>query len=383
MSRTESLNLPDGVSAAATAWWRRAVSADAALPGGADMTSTPEWHRALARAFLPDAGSQAKVLVAFDDTDEPAALLPLYRKRPGGRMPFGSTLALLTELYGGRTTVLAADGGPGAVPLLARLDAEYPGWSCLEATLVDGNAAAARFLDAARHCAAAIHSEPLPSSPYIELPATYDEYFKTLKANFRTEVRRGERRLRETGQLTRRLYTAPDQVDALWDAVCRIERASWKEAAGTSITRNPFQERFYREYLPLGAGAGELLAAVLFLDGRPIAHKLCLCRDATAAILKMSYVEDLKRFYPSTVLLAGYLQDIIERGVRQLDFMGTCDDFKMRWTDRTYGRTKHLIFRDSVAGRLAHARLRLARLVDAMRSGAAKAPATGEAESTT
>lgn len=357
MIRVETQALPDGITPAVAAWWRSAVSAHSDPPSGTDMTATPEWSLALARAFLPGAG--ANLLVAFDRQSEVAALLPVYRRDARRFGAFGSTVALLTDLYGGRTALLArTQCSAEARALFDRLDEAYTDWSCLEMTLVDGNADSTRFLQAIQPHAAAVVAQAREPSPYIRLPERFDDYFSTLKPNFRTEVRRGERRLSEAGRLERRLFTAPDEVAPLWQAVCRIERESWKEVAGTSITTNPSQERFYEEFLPICAAAGQLLTAVLYLDGRPIAHQLCLQRDGIAAILKMSYVEDLKRFYPATVLLSGYLRDIIERGVRYLDFMGVCDEFKMRWTSLTYGRTTHLIFRDSLAGRWAHARMR-------------------------
>jgi CelD/BcsL family acetyltransferase involved in cellulose biosynthesis len=339
-------------------WWRNTVSACAAPPEGADMTSAPEWHAALARAFRPQGGT--RLLVARERGGEIAAALPVYLRHAQRLGHFGQTVALPTELYGGRMAWLGERNATAAVASLLRaVDAAFPRWSSFEMTLVDGNLRTERMLQSLRDCTCAVASMPLARSPYISLPDSFEDYFKSLKPNFRTEVRRGERRLRETGELTRRLFAAPEEIEALWDSVCRIERESWKEAAGTSITTNPQQERFYREFLPYAAAGAQLLAPVLYLDGRPIAHKLCLVRDGVAAILKMSYVEDLKRFYPSTVLLAGYLQDLVARSVRFLDFMGVCDDFKMRWTSLTYGRTKHVLFRDSLGGRLAHARFRL------------------------
>lgn len=360
MIRANSLPLSESLPIQVADWWRDAVSDRALPPSGSDVTATPEWHAALARAFLPNGGGRLVVVQGEDDSV--AALLPVYRRTVNASGIIGETIALLTELYGGRVACLAAADASDAVQhVFKRLSAEFPRWSCLQMTLVDGNPTSARFLETARTHNFAIASERLPRAPYIALSDSFAEYFKTLKANFRTEVRRGERRLRELGDLTTRIFTTPDDVEPLWQAVCSIERASWKEDAGTSITRNPFQERFYREFLPLAAATRQLLSTVLYLDGRPVAHKLCVARDSVASVLKMSYVDDLRRFYPSTVLLASYLSEIIEHGVRFVDFMGVCDDFKMRWTSLTYGRTKHLIFRDSVAGRLAWLRHRLSR----------------------
>lgn len=375
----DSFDLHDEMPPQVIEWWRGVVSACPEPPTGSDMTTSPEWHGALAHAFMR--GQRARVLVAHGADGAILAALPVFRRLSKGGSRFGDVLALPTEAYGGRAAILAEpDAGDAPERLLRQLDLEYPDWSRLEMTVTSGNQRSANFIAAARACIGAIESEVLPASPYVVLPDSFDAYFMTLRPSFRTEVRRGERRLREVGKLTRRLFSTTEDLEPLWDAICSIERASWKEAAGTSITANPAQEHFYREFLPRGAAAGQLLAAVLYLDDRPIAHKLCLYEGGVAAILKMSYVEDLKRYYPSTVLLAGYLAELIARGSRYLDFMGVCDDFKMRWTNLTYNRTRYVLFRRSVRGRLDLVRYRAARRVAALRSPAhIKSAATNNA----
>jgi hypothetical protein len=109
------------------------------------MTAAPEWHQALTRSFLSDAGS--KVLVSFGADDEIAGLLPVYRQST--RRVFGSTIALLTDLYGGRAAVLARDPS-AALSLFDRLADAYPDWSCLKMSLVDGHPDSTIFLDALR-----------------------------------------------------------------------------------------------------------------------------------------------------------------------------------------------------------------------------------------
>jgi len=365
--RIDSVDLHEDLPTQLVDWWRGAVSACPQPPTGSDMTTSPEWHGALAHAFM--GGERAQVLVARGTDGATVAALPVFRRLGKGGRRFGDVLALPTEAYGGRVTILSGpDLGEAPGRLLQQLDQEYPEWSQLEMTLASGNQCSEKFLAAALAGVSAIESEVLPASPYIVLPDSFETYFMTLRPSFRTEVRRGERRLRELGRLERRLYSTTTDVEPLWDAVCSIERASWKEAAGTSITTNPAQERFYQEFLPRGAAAGQLLSTVLYLDDRPIAHKLCLHQDRVAAILKMSYVEDLKRFYPSTVLLAGYLEELIARGARYLDFMGVCDEFKMRWTNLTYSRTKYILFRRSLRGRLDHIRYRAARCLARLRN---------------
>ncbi|MBV6422417.1 MAG: hypothetical protein NAOJABEB_00198 [Steroidobacteraceae bacterium] len=348
-------------------WWRHSATATTEPPSGTDATMAPEWHVALHRAFLPR--QRSIVLVAQSDAGQMQAALPVYRRMTRSLARAGETISILSELYGGRVTFITTTAARDVVvALLERLGQNFPTWSCLEMTLVDGNAHTDSFLSAARGCGCHIESEALPASPYIALPASFDEYLTTLKPGFRTEMRRGERRLREIGTLTQKIFSHPNEVDEFWAAVCRVERESWKETAGTSITTNPSQERFYREYLPIGAAAGQLCAPVLYLDGRPIAHKICVLQHGVASILKMSYVDEFRRYYPSTVLLAGYLRNITGARARYLDFMGVRDDFKLRWTNLTYTRTRHLIYRPSLRGQIDRTRHLLMRRISTVRS---------------
>ncbi len=356
----ELAGLPAGLPAA----WNALLGADH-VARGADATASFEWHASLLDAFLGDAS--ARLLLAYDD-DGLAGVLPLCRMKGGS-----GRLAVWSELYCGRSRLVLHEPADDTLrQLVAQIDRHFPDWRCLELTLSDGNDECALLQRAlGEHCLAIV-GEPLEPSPFITLPEHFDDYFKTLKGNFRTEVGRGMRRLGEQGRVERRLFTGSGDVAELWQAVCTIERQSWKEPAGTSITTNPVQARFYEALLPRAAVAGQLFSTVLYLDGRPIAHQLCLRRDATGAILKMSYVEDLKRHYPATVLLVGYIRDMIENGLRFLDFMGLCDDFKMRWTDETYGRTRYLLYRRSLAGRLAYWRRQASQWSASRRAGAAQ-----------
>jgi hypothetical protein len=50
---------------------------------------------------------------------------------------------------------------------------------------------------------------------------------------------------------------------------------------------------------------------------------------------------------------------LISRGVSLYDFMGRCEPYKMRWTDRTYRSLTVALFNGSIAGSLGYLRSRL------------------------
>lgn len=356
--RIEAYRRPSEMPPGFASQWNGLLAPDK-VTHGVDVTATFEWNAALIESFLEPQG--ATLLVAEDSNGCVLGILPICRPpAPEGAERVGR-IAFLPELYGGRYGLLLRERSEAVLhTLLERATQAMPDWECLELTLPEDSPDLAFIGNALKSQCLGMIQQPLERSPYICLPANFDDYFKTLRPNFRTEIRRGERRLGEQGRLRRRLFTSPDDVTPLWQAILDIERHSWKQAAGTSMTKNPEQERFYRCLLPRAAESGQLLSTVLYLDDRPIAHQMCLQRDSTVGVLKMSYVEDLRRYYPATVLLVGYLRDLIEYGIGSMDFMGHCEEFKMRWTSLTYGRTKCLLFRRNLRGHLAYWRHQIA-----------------------
>ena len=334
--------------------WNALLAEDCACPQGMDATSTHEWAGALIDAFLDD--DQWMILVASDGQGV-CGILPLYWVKYGGTAPDSDALAILTELNGGRNGLLVRTGSVDTLnAMLDHLARQVPGWDrLLFRTTLGGRSD--RMLDelVGSHGRRVVSSEET-TSPYLILPDDLDQYLRALSQNFRKETQRRERRLRDMGTLDLKLVEGAADTEELWDAILEIEKTSWKETAGSSITAKEREQRFYPALLPRAAAAGQLLAGLLLLDQRPIAYCLAIRFGDTAIGLKTSYVEDLSSHSPATVLRRLYFDALAQRGVRAYDFMGACEPHKMRWTETTYSVALFSVFNSGLRGAVARLR---------------------------
>lgn len=334
--------------------WGALLSEDCTAPAGMDATNTFEWASSLLDTFL--AGAEWFVAVARDSAGV-AGLLPVYRPSPG-RGPFATRfLAVFSELYGGRNGFLVRRGDASVLgKLVDCLQQEVPEWDALRVRVVGGSRSEKMLGDLTAQAAFATRDAAAETSPILTMPDALEAWISSMKPSFRTELRRRERRLREAGALGFELFTDPADVSRFWDAVTTIERQSWKQAAGTSINCRPEQDRFYRAMLPRAAESGQWLSALLSLDGRPIAYRLSIAHREVALGLKTSFVDDLRKYSPASVLQWVYLQHVHGLGIRCFDFSGNAEDHKMQWTTDTYGIRAVQIFRPNARASLARLR---------------------------
>jgi CelD/BcsL family acetyltransferase involved in cellulose biosynthesis len=175
----------------------------------------------------------------------------------------------------------------------------------------------------------------------------------------RWTIRKGERALSEKGRLEYEELSDPASVDKLMHSIHTIERRSWKEQSGTSITAQGKQQAFFEAFAALAAESGMLCGHVLRVDGKPIAYIFgVLDGDSVFLDLKESFDAAYAEYSPGHVLKRFAFQTLIARGVRIYDFMGRCEPYKMRWTDKTYHRLTVVLFNTTFRGSLAHLRSR-------------------------
>ncbi|HKM84449.1 MAG TPA: GNAT family N-acetyltransferase [Candidatus Acidoferrum sp.] len=169
-------------------------------------------------------------------------------------------------------------------------------------------------------------------SPYQRLEETWGEKLKTLQPRFRTALRSREKRLREKGKVELHFCDGPGQWQEGLEAICEIEKDSWKADAGTAITSQDFQWQFYSHYAPVAAEAGILRLPILYLEGEPIAYDYALLEDGVYYLLKTSYKNMWHDCYPGFVLRKLLVEWMYSGGGREIDYLGKDEDWKMKWT---------------------------------------------------
>jgi len=182
-------------------------------------------------------------------------------------------------------------------------------------------------------------------APFVRVSADWDAYARaTITRHQRVETERCKRRLSEEGPLRYEwLAPSPDAIDALLDEGFRVEGSGWKARAGTAIYSQPATASFYREVARWAATKGWLRLAFLRVDARPVAFELAFEQEGVVSLVKGGYDESSARFGPGIILLRELLQDAFERGVREVDLLGSSEPYKLRWAHGTRERSELVV----------------------------------------
>jgi CelD/BcsL family acetyltransferase involved in cellulose biosynthesis len=241
----------------------------------------------------------------------------------------GGRLRAAANVHSGDWDVVATDD-----------DARELGWQALAALgagLLDLPAIrrpasldqARRALHAASYSVATVPGAP---SPYLALPASWEELLESVSRNLRSQLGRRRRALERAGRLRFRTTSGGEALEHDLEAFLRLESSGWKADSGTAILSDPRTARLYRGFATAVAAAGWLRLHLLELDGVPIAGDLDCAFGGGTFLIKTGFDERYAEFSPGLVLRGAVLRAAIEEGSGFYDFLGGPDSYKLRWT---------------------------------------------------
>ena len=331
--------------------WRDLLRPLATEANGIGISGTIEWTLSLWENHLQSAPQ--KVFVVHDE-QRTRGIIPCHVRIVRSRGLHQRILEPITEIFSGRSGLLL-DADRASADLEALFEfifSQHREWDKFHVTLVDGSISQKIFQETCRNKGHALHIYGKSKSPYIELPECKELYFSGLSKNFRDNLKKSENRLIKSGGFDIRFYEQPAEVEDFITRILSIDRRSWKEKAGTSITTNPLQEGFYRRFLARAAANGWFLGTILSRDGTPISYAMGFVFEKIYYNEKASYDESLHSIGAGSYIYKPLIEELYRRGVRTLDFMGNCEEYKMRWTERTYSTTSYFLYNRHVRGQL-------------------------------
>jgi CelD/BcsL family acetyltransferase involved in cellulose biosynthesis len=265
-------------------------------------------------------------------------LVPLQRR--GGRLRSpsnseSSDFGLLAEDGGARATLAEAVFERGGRSLeLERLDAVSEDVHALRAA---ADAHGYRLLE-----------RVMERAPYLQLDGEFDKYFRSRSKNLTGSLRRRRRRLDEEGTVEIEVADGREQRAELLREGYALEDSGWKQ--DTAIASRGDARRFYDGLADWAAERGILRLAFLRLDGRAVAFQLALEDDGVFYYCKAGYDPAYHRFSPGTLLFAALLERAFDQGLRQAEFLGADEPWKLEWTDTVRELERFEAFSPSVAG---------------------------------
>ena len=317
-------------------------------------SSGPMGHPALTflahRVLAPS--TEINILCLEDRSGSPVAILPYCAEYTGSSLLRARHLRCITNLYPGRGGILQdPENRDTAERLFSNLLTSLR-WDQLTITTVGDSTSESALRRAAKDNRYSPHILLETQIPYIEFPPTWEEYFSSLAKKFRYTIRSAEKQLEKLGKLEVKPYADPADCEEFLQNVATIEKNSWKEDAGSSLTQQPLQGKFHSELAPVAAALDMLRGYVLFSGARPIAHIYGLQHGHVFCDLKESFDEEFATYSPGSVLKAMVMREIVGKTIRCWDFIGRAEFHKLRWTKKTYTQRTWFLFSHSSKGRL-------------------------------
>jgi CelD/BcsL family acetyltransferase involved in cellulose biosynthesis len=170
---------------------------------------------------------------------------------------------------------------------------------------------------------------------WVEIQGSFDGFWEARGRNLKQNLRKQRRKIENEGHaLAVELATDPQRVAAVFAEFSALESQGWKSKAGTAVTVEGEQGRFYTRALANFSHCGRALCIALRLDGTPIAVDLCVRTSSSTVILKTTYDEERRALSPGQLLHEEAFRHFFTLpGLTRVEFFGRVMEWHTRWTE--------------------------------------------------
>lgn len=301
----------------------------------------PQWNRLHARAKAASVfnswlfqyqwwqvyGAQQplRILVALE-RGETIGILALYIQRV---VMLGVPVQVLRFVGSGGDThpddlgpVLAPGRETAAALKLARAALRLSGSDVAVLSDIDPESV---FADALERAAAEAGRASLPEMServaYINLPASWGEYLKSLTSDRRTRIKGARKKAQAAHALRFFVWDDPAGLGRAIDRLVELHRNRWQAAGGSGSFATPEYIEFHRQTMKSAFGRGWLRLYCLELDGEIAAITYCYRFRNRVYLMQAGFDPRLARSNPGKVLLGYALEHAIGEGNELFDFL--------------------------------------------------------------
>jgi CelD/BcsL family acetyltransferase involved in cellulose biosynthesis len=319
-------DLLDGLDAAGADWTGLAEAAG-------NVFSTPEWAAVWWRHF--GEARELRVLAGRDPDGATKVVLPLYvnRSRP---------LRVLRFVGHGAADQLGPVCAPADRERVAAALRPLLADRRWRADLLVGDRVGADEGWSERTGATVLLAEP---SPTLAIDGrSWDEFLASKSKNFRDQVRRRERKLAKSHELSFRLSDA-GRLDEDMSTLLRLHAARWEDA---SAAFEPELEAFHRDFAAVALERGWLRLWLCEVDGAPVAAWYGLRYADSESFYQSGRDPAWDEHSVGFVLLAHSIRSAFEDGLGEYRFLRGGDAYKGRFADGDPGVETMVVGRGSL-----------------------------------
>ena len=301
----------------------------------------PEWNRLHARAEAASifnswlfqyqwwqvygAQQPLRILVALE-RGETVGILALYIQKV---VMLGVPVRVLRFVGSGGDThpddlgPVLAPGREAAVALkLARAALRLSGADVAVLSDIDPASAFADALEpAATDAGRAFLPEISERIAYINLPASWGEYLKSLTSDRRTRIKSARKKAQAAHNVRFFVWDDAASLDHAIDRLVELHRSRWQASGGSGSFATAEYIEFHRQAMKSAFGRGWLRLYCLELDGEIAAITYCYRFRNRIYLMQAGFDPALAKSNPGKVLLGHALEHAIGEGNAVFDFL--------------------------------------------------------------
>jgi CelD/BcsL family acetyltransferase involved in cellulose biosynthesis len=193
---------------------------------------------------------------------------------------------------------------------------------------------------------------PAQRSPFLLLPSTEEELQGSVSSQLRATARRKLRQMEKRSPVQIERIPTSDDLALVLEDFFQVERSGWKGKKGTACDQDTQTRTFYTRLAEVAAEKNWLALYRLTLGGQTVALHFGLIYDGVYLLPKLAFREEFSELSPGLVLMHEVVRDCIRQQINTIDFLGTVDEWKSRWTHDVVPHYWLYIFSKSFKGRL-------------------------------
>jgi CelD/BcsL family acetyltransferase involved in cellulose biosynthesis len=307
-----------------------------------------EFLRVWLESFAPDANIQ--VLIARSGNGRLVAALPLMSERGSIRgIPIRQTVALANR-HSCRFDMIAEHPAEAGKAFFSYMAARQD-WDVLRIVDVPEDGQAWHLYNAAVAAGFPVGTWAGQRSPFLELPDSEDGLQDRVSSQQRANARRRLRQMEKKAPVCIERLPATD-LRAVLDDFFKVESSGWKGREGTACEQDEETRAFYTRLADVAAQREWLSLFRLTLDGQTIAFHYGLTYGNSYLLPKLAYHEAFSDVSPGLVLMHEVIRDCVARQLSRIEFLGSDDEWKLRWSRTVLPHHWIYIFRKNFKGRI-------------------------------
>ena len=303
-----------------------------------DVGKTHQWVSSLLEAHFENVDKL--LLLVKNNMDNPIAIIPFYiqvEKVKGLKLKIFRPISSFYSTHGG---LLVSKQLENVLVRIFRFLNKYSKWDAFECCVESNSDLEASLYNVAEKFSYKVISKKYESAPFLSLNENLETFIASRSRNFRSNLKRKEKKLKSAGDLTLNIYSKLYEVEKALEEIFRIEKRSWKVMEGSAMTSDKNKKKLYSILAMKCAENGWLRIYILSIDGKPIAFDYGLLFKKRYSMLKTSYDENFKKLSPGVVLRWYVIKDLFKIKSIEHDFLWGSEPYKLQWCN---GVRKHNI----------------------------------------